>query len=238
LDDLFLKHRQLKYFLGRELQDQWLTIVNQYSNREKVNSGDRSLKNTALSYLMMADEAKHISLVAEHQNNASNMTDEIAALQIICRSELLSSAEFRTEQIDQFLKKWKNEDLVLDKWFTAQVLQDTPDVIENVKLLLSNECFSIFNPNKVRALIGSFAAGNIPQFHCATGSGYDFITQQVIQLNEVNPQMGARLVKQFSQWRKFDKKRQALIKDCLEQILTLQNLSPDIFEIASKSLNG
>ena len=238
LDDLFLKHRQLKYFLARELQDQWLTIVNQYSNREKVNSGDRSLKNTALSYLMMADEAKHISLVAEHQNNASNMTDEIAALQIICRSELLSSAEFRTEQIDQFLKKWKNEDLVLDKWFTAQVLQDTPDVIENVKLLLSNECFSIFNPNKVRALIGSFAAGNIPQFHCATGSGYDFITQQVIQLNEVNPQMGARLVKQFSQWRKFDKKRQALIKDCLEQILTLQNLSPDIFEIASKSLNG
>ncbi|MCF6193151.1 MAG: aminopeptidase N, partial [Kangiellaceae bacterium] len=238
LDGLFLKHRQLKKFLAIKLQQQWLSIFNEYKNNNHASSGDRSLKNSALDYLLIADEAKHLPLAVEQQNSASNMTDEIAALQITCRSELLSHAELRAEQIARFLQKWRKEDLVLDKWFTAQALQNTPEVLENIKSLLSHECFSISNPNKVRALIGTFSAGNIPQFHCSTGSGYDFITYQVIQLNEVNAQMGARLVKQFSQWRKFDTKRQALIKDCLEQILALQNLSPDIFEIASKSLKG
>ena len=238
LDRLFDKHRQLKNYLATALEKQWAAIYDKYKDKIDANSGDRSLKISALNYLLHANETKYLSLAVKQQNTATNMTDEISALQMICNTKIASSSDSRIAQTNRFQQKWKDEELVLDKWFTAQALQDSHEVVENINTLLSHDSFSMTNPNKVRALIASFAAGNITQFHCATGAGYDFITRQVIQLNEINGQMGARLVKQFSQWRKFDKKRQALLKDCLEQILALENLSPDIFEIASKSLEG
>ena len=229
LDRLFKKHRQLKEHLGEKLEHTWFSI---YTTTAGDASGDRWLRNTALRYMMIANDEQHFELAASQQSHAENMTDEIAALQVISNA----TEGYKSEYIDSFYNKWQNEELVLDKWFASQVMNDDEAILDHVKSLMKHEKFSIENPNKVRAVVGAFVAGNIPQFHNATGEGYEFLADVVIQLNKINPQIAAGLAKQFNQWRKFDKKRQALIQEQLMRIKTVENLSNDVFEVVDKSL--
>jgi len=232
-DNLGNKYRQLKKYIASSLETNWLSIYNQL-NKKTTNdtAADRRLKNTALTYLMLSNENSYSKLAIEQLTNAHNMTDELAALQTITLSNISS----KQTQINHFYQKWKNEELVLDKWFSAQVFNDNENVIETIRKLLSHEKFSITNPNKVRALVGAFVSQNTLQFNNATGSGYELLCEMVIKLNQVNPQIGARLAKQFLQWKKFDSKRQAIIKEQLEKILSTKNLSKDIYEIVNKTL--
>ena len=87
-------------------------------------------------------------------------------------------------------------------------------------------------------MIGAFISGNTMQFHSSTGAGYDLLAKWIAKLNPINPQIGARLAKQFGQWKNFDSKRQAIIKDHLEQILQTKDLSNDIYEVVNKSLQS
>jgi len=232
-DNLGNKHRQLKNYIANKLETNWLAIYNQLNLKSiDENSADRRLKNTALTYLILSNENNYSALAIEQQTCANNMTDELAALQTIALSDISS----KQAQINHFYQKWHNEELVLDKWFSAQTLYDNENVIEIIRKLLSHEKFSITNPNKVRALVGSFISQNTLQFNNATGSGYELLGEVVIKLNQVNPQIGARMAKQFSQWKKFDDKRQAIIKEQLETILSTDNLSKDIYEVVNKTL--
>jgi aminopeptidase N len=229
LDRLFNKHRQLKKHLGRALEHTWFSIYNTTAGDEP---GDRWLRNTTLRYMMIASDEQHFELAASQQNHAQNMTDEIAALQVIANS----TEGYKSEYIDRFYQKWHNEELVMDKWFAAQVVNDDDAILEHVKSLMDHPKFSIKNPNKVRAVVSAFVAGNIPQFHNATGAGYEFLADRIIQLNKINPQIAAGLSKQFNQWRKFDGKRQALIQEQLLRIKAVDKLSNDVFEVVDKSL--
>ena len=229
LDRLFNKHSQLKKHLGSTLEPTWFSLYNTIGRNE---AGNRWLRNIALSYMMVADDKKHFELAATQQEHADNMTEELAALQVIANS----NEDYRSDYIQQFYDKWKDEELVMDKWFSAQVERDDPNVLKDVKSLLTHEKFSIENPNKVRAVISAFVSNNITQFHCATGAGYEFLADTVIQLNKINPQMAAKLSKQFNQWKKLDGKRQALIREQLERITQVNELSSDVYEIVDKSL--
>ena len=233
LDNLSKKYRQLKQYLAQSLEPQWLNIYRYYADCSEPNSGTRRLKNTALDYLIEADAKKHCVLATTQLSQAKNMTDEISALQIIANTQL----EEKQAGIAAFYQKWQDEELVMDKWFSAQVTVDHQSVFALVKELLNHEKFSITNPNKVRALIGTFIAANTLQFHCASGAGYELLAKMVIGLNEVNPQISARLAKQFGQWRKLDDKRQAIIREQLEAIFAVKNLSRDVYEVVEKSLN-
>jgi len=229
LDRLFKKHRQLREHLGRKLEHTWFSI---YSTTPGNRSGDRWLRNTALRYMMIANDEQHFELAASQQTHAENMTDEIAALQVIANA----TEGYKSEYIKRFYQKWKNEELVMDKWLSAQVMNDDESILKHVRSLLKHEKFSIENPNKVRAVVGAFVAGNTPQFHNPTGLGYEFLADIIIQLNTINPQIAAGLTKQFNQWKKFDGKRQALIKEQLFRIKSVENLSNDVFEVVDKSL--
>jgi aminopeptidase N len=233
LDQLFCKHQQLKQHVSQSLESTWLDI---YNNLKADNSANRKLRNIALNYLMTADEKQYFSLAAKQQNQANNMTDEIAALQVIAKVKCQSLSQIQSVQA--FYDKWHDEELVMDKWFSAQVLLNDEKIIEQLEALLCHHKFSIENPNKVRAVVGAFVTANLIQFHAATGRGYEFLANKVIQLNQINPQIAARLAKQFSQWRKFDPKRQALIQEQLERIRAVKQLSKDVFEVVDKSLNS
>ncbi len=240
LDRLFNKTKQLKFHIAKSLDEEWLSTyislnieLQNSPDENKGDSGKRWLKNIALNYLLISDEKKYSELAIKQQDNANNMTDEISALQLIAKT----SEQSKLTQVDKFYDKWSNEELVLDKWFSAQVMMDSDDAVNQVKKLFQHNKFSIKNPNKVRAVLGCFIANNLTQFHNANGSGYEFCGDMIIQLNDINPQIGARLTKQFSVWKKLDGKRQALIKEQLGRILQVDNLSKDIFEVADKSLS-
>ncbi len=195
--------------------------------------GRRSLKNIALAYLMSLDplpqEIKDLCNVQYHQ--ATNMTDTVAAL-----SNLVNlTDEIKNVALEDFYKKWVKDPLVLDKWFTIQAMSNLESTLDNVKRLTKNPSFSISNPNKVRALIGGFCSGNHVRFHVGSGEGYHFLTDMIEELNAINPQIAARLVSPLISWRRYDAKRQKLMLQELDRILTIKNLSSDVYEIVSKS---
>ncbi|MGB6137348.1 MAG: aminopeptidase N [Shewanella sp.] len=195
------------------------------------NAGARAFKNVALSLLCQVSDV-HESVVENQYYNAQNMTDCLGALkaatsaQLTCLPALLSDFE----------SKWHSTPLVMDKWLTLQALMNTDDVIEQIKLLTKHNSFSFSNPNRVRSLIGAFASGNTYQFHRADGEGYRYLTQILIKLNKSNPQVASRMITPLIQFAKFDASRQQLMKQCLQELKNLPDLSKDLYEKVTKSL--
>ncbi len=193
--------------------------------------GRRSLKNICLSYLIELNEPGIRKLCME-QLNADNMTDVIASLAGIVTVDCPE----RQQALDSFYQKWKADTLVLDKWLSIQALSPLPDTLDNVRTLLTHPAFNFKNPNKVRALIGAFVQGNPVRFHDPLGRGYRFLTEQVLALDPINPQIAARLVSGFTMWKRYDEKRRGLMKAELERIRHQAGISRDVYEIVSKSL--
>ncbi|MCW8891188.1 MAG: aminopeptidase N, partial [Sedimenticola sp.] len=192
----------------------------------------RSLKNLALSYLMQTDDSEAQSLCINQFSAGHNMTDVLSALSLMAdrvgpEGEAL---------LEQFYQQWKDDPLVMDKWFTLQAISKRPDTLDRVKALMGHPAFSIANPNKVRSLIGAFCAGNAVCFHAADGSGYQFLGDRVLELDSLNPQVASRMVRIMARWQRYDPQRQQLMKAQLERILKTEGVSRDVFEIASKSL--
>ncbi len=137
--------------------------------------------------------------------------------------------------LEAFYAKWRDDALVIDKWFSIQALSARPDTLAQVTALLRHPAFDIKNPNKVRALIGAFA-GNPVRFHDASGSGYAFLTDAVLTLDPINAKVAARMIGPLGRWRRYTQDRQALMRAQLERVAATPGLSRDVFEIVSKSL--
>lgn len=192
----------------------------------------RDLSHVCLSYLMCLQEDESITACMNQVDKANNMTDVLSGLTILSHHGNAS----RQNALDDFYDKWKDDAQVVEKWFSIQASADLPDVLDKVKALMRHEAFSLTNPNKVRSLIGRFCAGNIVHFHAADGSGYEFLADQVLVLDSLNPQIAARLIQSMSRWRRYDEQRQSLMQKQLKRILAKKDLSKDVYEIASRSL--
>ncbi|MDO9161254.1 MAG: aminopeptidase N C-terminal domain-containing protein, partial [Methylococcaceae bacterium] len=138
--------------------------------------------------------------------------------------------------LTQFYQQWQNEALVIDKWFTLQAASPEPDTFATIQALLQHPAFDLKTPNRVRALIGAFSQSNPLHFHAANGQGYQFLADQIIALNALNPQVAARMTGALTTWRRYDQNRQVLIKAQLERIISTPDISRDVYEVASKSL--
>lgn len=195
--------------------------------------GRRKLRNLCLSLMMKADPAQAIALTQAQFDQAKTMTDQISSFALLCNTE---SPGVRDAAIKRFYQQWSNNELVLDKWFSIQASAELPQVLQQVKELLLHPAFNIKNPNKVRALIGAFCQANPLYFHAKDGSGYQFLTEILIQMDAINPQIAARLATPFTRWQRVDKQRQQLMLEQLKQ-LAKHKLSGDLREVVEKSLN-
>ena len=191
---------------------------------------ERSLKNTALAYLCKVEGG--VDKAVFQYETANNMTDRVAALSAMNNSE---DARRDACYID-FYHRFKDYPLVVDKWFTLQAFAVRESTLKDVKDLRTHKDFNIKNPNRMRALIAGFAMGNPVTFHDASGEGYQFLTDAVIELQNVNPQVAARTLAPLQNWKKYTPDRQQKMKACLEQILEVKNLSSTVYEVVSKSL--
>lgn len=190
--------------------------------------GRRSLRNTCLAYLSAFGDPD----LAKAQFDAGrNMTDVLAALSVLSGIDCLA----REEALAAFHAKWRDDALVLDKWFGIQAMSSLPGTMKAVQGLFGHPDFDLRNPNRVRALVSSFAVNQV-RFHAADGAGYRFLADTIIRLDPDNPQIAARMVSPLGQWRRFDVARQGLMKAELGRIVKLAGLSKNTFEMASKSL--
>jgi aminopeptidase N len=191
----------------------------------------RSLKNSALAYLVSLDEPALTDLALHQYNTATNLTDKVAAIAALSQNP----GETRSDVLANFYDQYKGDNLVTNKWLALQAMSDIPGNVEQVRKLLEHPAFDIRNPNKVYSLIGAFCSSAV-NFHAKDGSGYALVADVVLQLDKLNPQVAARMVSPFSRWRRFDEGRQAAAKAQLERITSTNGLSDNVYEIASKSL--
>ncbi|MBP5857903.1 aminopeptidase N [Marivibrio halodurans] len=195
-------------------------------------AGRRALKNACLALLAASGTADTAELVRLQAETANNMTDRMAAIMLLTGNGLPG----RDEALAAFRERWKEDEQVMDKWFAVQATSPEADTLDRVRKLMQDPVFSMRKPNKVRALIGAFAAANPVQFNRADGAGYDFLAEQTIALDRLNPQVAARLIGPLGHWRRFDETRRDMMKAALERILATKDLSRDCYEIASKAL--
>ena len=199
---------------------------------EPREMGQRALRNLCLAYLAEVPGPARAALAVAQLRQADNMTDTVGALGVLANLDVPE----RAEALDAFYRRWHSDPLVVDKWLTLQATSRLPGTLAEVERLLGHPAFDLRNPNRVRALVGAFAQGNPVRFHAASGEGYAFLADRVLELDPLNPQVAARMLGPMTRWRRFDPARQALLRAQLERVLGRPGLSRDVFEVASKSV--
>jgi aminopeptidase N len=200
----------------------------------EAQAGPRSLRNVCLRYLGALDDPAACALAQTQYEASDNMTDTIAALAAVNHG----NSPQRADLFARFERSWREEPLALDKWFALQAASHRPDTLARVRALLAHPKFNAKNPNRVRALVASFALRNWAGFHAVDGEGYAFIADQVLSLDPVNPQIAASIATAFNLWRRHTEPRRSLQRAALERIAGAAALSPDVSEIVERSLAG
>ncbi len=243
VDAIHYARNGVKRELAKALKNEFIGIYESYDHSLPYtpSAGDiaaRSLCNVALSYLMSSGDSHVLEKCHQQYLSSNNMTDVMAALVSLVNSEDEAAEIKRRAALDDFFDKWKDEALVVNQWLSVQANCCLEGGLERVQALLEHPAFDIKNPNKARSLIGGFCAGNPVNFHRKDGKGYAFLAEQIIVLNDLNPQVASRLCGPLTKWKKYDAERQTLMQAALETIKAHPGLSKDVYEVVSKSLSA
>ncbi len=238
-DAIHKARKELLHSLGRTYAENFLDqyripIPSGTKAYDAAVAGYRSLKNLCLLYLTETENEEGEELAYEQFYSSKNMTDQIAALEALASSY----SPKRNEVLDQFYRQWRDDTLVIDKWFRIQATSSRGDTLQNVKQLMRHSSFSIKVPNRVYSLVGSFCGANPYCFHAPDGSGYAFLTDCISELDRINPQLAARLATMFSDILKFKPELQKLMLEQIQSISDTRHLSIDLTEIVEKILSA
>ncbi|GHD44428.1 aminopeptidase N [Marinobacter persicus] len=193
----------------------------------------RSLRNTALGWLLHIGDVEALALARSQFEQADNMTDRLGALRALVNSGFDKE---RTEALDAFYERFQNDPQVVEMWFSVQAASFKMGQLPHIRHLLEHDAFDWKNPNKVRSVVGAFAGQNLPAFHNPDGSGYGFLADVVRRLDDSNPQIAARLVTPLTRWKKFAPAYGRQMRTALESIRDKKGLSKDVYEVVYKSL--
>ena len=201
-------------------------------------AGRRSLRNALLDLMLAGyeesdDKAGLTALAEAHFARATNMTDMTGAIQALMYIQGLPYQR----ALDSFYARFRNEPLVIDKWFSLQAGCPHPETLKRVESLKTHPDFDAKTPNRWRALVQAFA-GNQSVFHDGTGAGYAFLTEQILKVDAFNPMTAARLVEPLSRFRFYAEPYASLMRKALEVVTAAPRLSKNVAELAGKALEG
>ena len=237
VDAIHASQKFLETNLGVNLFDEWLAVYQQCEAIEydlsPASMGARSLKNTALAYMVASGNAQGEQLALKQFEQAGNMTDQLAAFRVLVHH----ACDSRDKVIEDFYQQWQHDQLVMDKWFMIQATAPQSDTLQRVEQLFEHDDFDLKNPNRVRSLLGAFCSANPICFHVPTGEGYRLLGQYIEQLNDLNPQIASRLTTPLTRWKRHNDERQQHMKTELNRLKQLPQLSRDVYELVDKSLD-
>jgi len=199
---------------------------------EAKQVGKRSLKSLCLSYLSKLDVHKNLAVKTYEQS--TNMTDSACALTVMANG---TDGAQKKKVFEGFYDKWKQDTQMIEQWLAIQSRGDSTS-LKDIKELMEHESFDIKTPNKVRSVIGAFAMGNPAHFHAKDGSGYVFLADQILVLNELNPQIASRLCAALTHFKRYDELRKAHMLAQLNRISECKTLSKDVREVITRSLQS
>ncbi|WEK02751.1 MAG: aminopeptidase N [Candidatus Devosia phytovorans] len=200
---------------------------------DAASTGRRALRNRALGLLVGSGAAGATELAKAQYDDARNMTDRMAAL----GSSTFAGTSFAPALLADFRSRYGADPLVLDKWLAVTAAQPRDGVIDDMKAILADPSFPRTNPNRLRALVGSFAMGNVTQFTRADGAGFRFVAEFVADVDKVNPQVAARVLTGFRIWPMLDAGRREAAKAALTG-LQGKSLSRNTADILTRTLAG
>jgi aminopeptidase N len=221
--------RRLGAALANAYRD--MAVVGPYSPDAK-SMGRRALRNVCLDLLAANAGPEAIARALAQYRSADNMTDRLEALETLAQHDVPE----RAQALDDFYRRYSDDPLIVDKWFTLQAAIAEPATLERVRALTAHPAFSLANPNRVRALIGSFAQANPTQFNRADGGGYDFVADIVLKLDPKNPQVAARMMGAFRSWRALEAGRRGRAETTLRRVAAAPSLSRDVGDIVERTL--
>ncbi len=194
----------------------------------------RALRNQCLKLLVAGGEGQMADLAAKQYYDATNMSEKMAALG--------ASVAFWNNKSEQMLTHFgaacRNDELIYDKWLELNALRPDKEALKRVEQIYQSAGFPKTNPNRVRALIGSFAMGNLSQFTRSDGRGFEFVAGVCREIDPINPQLAAKILSSFANWRTWEPNRGAMAKQALEELAGSGRLSPDLADILTRTLAG
>jgi len=238
-EKLYSAHEEFTAKLGEGLHD---TLHEVYTSTESTaaykpdaaSSGKRALHYAALSLATRAQATWVEEALRQESQRATNMTAEYSALRISTRLR----GALPEELSKRFFEAHHSDPLLIDKWFAAQALAPSENAAERVRTLMSHKDFTVKTPNRVYALLRNFIGGNFIGFHAPDGAGYKLAADVIIAIDAINPQVASRLATGFRTWRMFDAGNRKKAEAELQRILATKPLSPDVFEIISRTLKA
>ena len=217
-----------------DLRDRLADPASEAYRPDAASAGRRALRNACLDLIAVADPVAGVDVARAQIAEATNMTDRLAGLGTLAGIP----GEAREAELAAFGAAWRDEPLVLDKWFALQAMIPEDGTLARIRGLTAHAAFSMTNPNRVRALLGSFGLGNATQFNRPDGTGYGLLAETVLALDGANPQIAARLLTAFGSWRQLEPGRRAAAEAALRRIAATVGLSRDATDIVSRSLAG
>jgi aminopeptidase N len=192
---------------------------------DATQAAARALRNTCLALLSRIEGPER---ARAQFDAATNMTDQLAAF-----TTLLEQGD--EEIAERFFEQWKEDRLVMDKWFMAQVAHADPDVaVATATRLTEHPLFDWKNPNRFRSVVGGLTVANPAGFHDPSGAGYRFLADWIIRLDAKNPQTAARMSTAFETRKRYDADRVALMDAELARIAATEGLSRDVTEMIGR----
>jgi aminopeptidase N len=236
-DAVFAARRKLRAAIGARhgtaLAETYQRMLTPGPYRPDAQSaGRRALKNICLDLLATTETSQAIECAFAQYRGADNMTDRMAALETLA----LHDRPERAAALEDFYKRYADDPLIIDKWLALQAAIPEPATLDRVRALTKHPAFSITNPNRIRALIGSFAQANHTQFNRSDGAGYAFVADFVLALDPKNPQVAARLMGAFRSWRALEAQRRDKAEAALRRVAAAPALSPDLHDIVARTL--
>ena len=206
---------------------------------DAASAGRRALSGLALAHLCLAarDSGDTVWPGKTYQRfkDASNMTDRFNALSAL----VTAGHELATPALAAFHAQFKDEPLVLDKWFALQA--GAPDrqgqVLPQVRQLLTHPDFNLRNPNRARSVIFSYCNGNPGAFHRSDAAGYVFWSERVLEIDTFNPQVAARLARALDRWKKLAEPYRSAAREAIARVAAKADLSNDVREVVTRALN-
>ncbi|HVY50135.1 MAG TPA: aminopeptidase N [Devosia sp.] len=199
---------------------------------DMAQSGRRSLRNGALALMVIGGTGAH--LAREQYDRATNMTDRYAALS----ASVLGWTADAEAMLGNFRTMFTADPLVFDKWLALNAMAPEPDAVQRVSAILSDPAFPRNNPNRLRALVGTFALNNPVQFARPDGAGFRFVSEFVADVDRRNPQVAARVLTAFRVWRSFEPVRRGAAEAALMALRDAGGLSRNTSDILERTLAG
>lgn len=236
-DAILAARKQLRQAIARQFHGALRAAALEFAPRgdyspDAETAGKRALSNRAAYYYAVSNTEDAAQFTWDRFSSADNMTDRLAGLMLLVHDHMPGE----TAALDLYLSRHEKSSLAMDKWFMVQATAPGDGTLATIKSLFSHPLYDATNPNRVRALLQSFATGNATQFARPDGAGFELVAESVLEIDKRNPQVASRLLTSFRSWRALDANRCALAESALMKISSCEDLSRDSRDIIDRTL--